>query len=102
MTSNSDNADVLTVKSNYGFETSFDKKTMKATGHVLNDDSNTETYSATTYSDDELKEQRSYVILEIGYRQGEGNDLASVGGDSSATKSSARPYLRINTSRAKN
>ena len=104
MTSNASNAEMLEVKSDFGFEVAYDVKSMTATGQEMSPDSNSTTYSAQTYKDEQLKTARSYVILEIGYRDPKGGVSNITKDDSNKdvpTYTSVRPYLTISTSRVK-
>ena len=98
MTSNASNAEMLSVKSSLGFEFSYDKKSMTATGQAMDSASNSTTYSAQTYTDDEMKTTRSYVIVQLDYRD---SDVLSESDESMVYKS-ARPNMTIGTSRVKN
>lgn len=90
---------VQTVVSKYGFTVTYDKATFNASAHEVAKNSNDKEYRAKTYNNDELKESRGYNLVEIAFKQA--SDVIK-GKDGKISSRTIRPYLTINTSRARN
>ena len=90
---------VQTVVSKYGFTVTYDKATFNASAHEVAKNSNDKEYRAKTYNNDELKESRGYNLVEIAFKQASD---AIKGKDGKISSRTIRPYLTINTSRARN
>ncbi len=90
---------VQTVVSKYGFTLTYDKATFNASAHEVAKNSNDKEYRAKTYNNDELKESRGYNLVEIAFKQA--SDVIK-GKDGKISSRTIRPYLTINTSRARN
>lgn len=95
----SDKSGVQTVVSKYGFTVTYDKATFNASAHEVAKNSNDKEYRAKTYNNDELKESRGYNLVEIAFKQA--SDVIK-GKDGKISSRTIRPYLTINTSRARN
>lgn len=90
---------VQTVVSKYGFTVTYDTATFNGSAHEVTKESNDKKYSAKTYNNDELKESRGYNLVEIAFKQASD---AIKGKDGKISSRTIRPYLTINTSRARN
>ena len=90
---------VQTVVSKYGFTVTYDTATFNGSAHEVAKNSNDKEYRAKTYNNDELKESRGYNLVEIAFKQASDTIKGKDGKISSRT---IRPYLTINTSRARN
>ena len=90
---------VQTVVSKYGFTVTYDTATFNGSAHEVTKESNDKKYSAKTYNNDELKESRGYNLVEIAFKQA--SDVIK-GKDGKISSRTIRPYLTINTSRARN
>mgnify|MGYP000849234281 CR=1 FL=1 len=90
---------VQTVVSKYGFTVTYDTATFNGSAHEVAKNSNDKEYRAKTYNNDELKESRGYNLVEIAFKQASD---AIKGKDGKISSRTIRPYLTINTSRARN
>ena len=90
---------VQTVVSKYGFTVTYDTTTFNGSAHEVAKNSNDKEYRAKTYNNDELKESRGYNLVEIAFKQASD---AIKGKDGKISSRTIRPYLTINTSRARN
>ena len=90
---------VQTVVSKYGFTVTYDTATFNGSAHEVAKESNDKEYRAKTYNNDELKESRGYNLVEIAFKQASD---AIKGKDGKISSRTIRPYLTINTSRARN
>lgn len=83
------------VVSKLGFTVYYDNALFSASAHEATAKSNSDTYNANTYKDDELKVSRGYNLVEVGFKKSD----PGLSGKSKLANSVIRPYLSVHTSR---